>query len=492
MLFSSISFIFFMTAVFLLYWVLPHKYRWAALLAANVFFYASWDVRYLAVILFTMLVSYFSALFMEKADGAQKKRLLFAAGTVVTLFLLLLFKYANFALYSVEKVLRLFAVPVQETTLRLLMPVGISFYTFQMVGYLADVYKGKIPAERHFGKYALFVSFFPNISSGPIERAGNILPQIEKEKKFDYHTAVYGARLILLGLLKKLVFADSMSKYVDVVFDNVGEHSGLSLVLATLLFTFQIYCDFSGYSDMAVGVAKLLGFDLMTNFRYPYWSSSVKEFWSRWHISLSTWFRDYVYIPLGGNRVSKTRKNLNLIVTFLASGLWHGASWTFVLWGGIHGVCQVIENTVKEFFNKRKAAASQAGRAEKQPGRAVLWLRHAGSIALTFCVVSFAWMFFRANSISDAVYILRHIFPGGSFAEAMGQMTMSRLSVAKTGASIVFLMAYDYFSMKRDLLKELDRLKLPLRWALYIGTAVLVIVLKIHNGMTQEFIYFKF
>ncbi len=481
-----------MMVVFLLYWILPHKYRWAALLAANVFFYASWDARYLAVILFTMLISYFSALFMEKAKDTQKRKLLFAAGIVVTLFLLFLFKYANFALYSVEKVLRLFAVPMQETTLKLLMPLGISFYTFQMVGYLADVYKGKIPAERHFGKYAIFVSFFPNISSGPIERAGNILPQIKKEKQFDYDTAVYGVRLILLGLLKKLVFADSMSKYVDVVFDNVAGHSGLSLILATLLFTFQIYCDFSGYSDMAIGVAKLLGFDLMTNFKYPYWSSSVKEFWSRWHISLSMWFRDYVYIPLGGNRVSKARKNLNLIVTFLASGLWHGASWTFVLWGGIHGFCQVIENTVKEFFNKRKAAALCAGRTERQQSRIVLWFCHVGSIVLTFCVVSFAWMFFRANSISDVIYILRNMFPVGTFTEAMGQMTMSRLSVAKTGASIVFLMVYDYFSMKYDLLKELSRLKLPLRWALYLAIAVLVIVLKIHNGMTQEFIYFKF
>ncbi len=492
MLFSSISFLFFMTAVFLIYWALPHQYRWAGLLAANVFFYASWDIRYLAVIVFTTLVSYFGAIFMEKASDAKKKKLLFAAGTIVTLFLLLLFKYANFALYSVEKVLRIFAVPVQETTLRLLMPVGISFYTFQMVGYLADVYKGKIPAERHLGKYALFVSFFPNISSGPIERAGNILPQIEKKKKFDYDTAVYGARLILLGLLKKLVFADSMSKYVDVVFDNVTEHSGFSLILATLLFTFQIYCDFSGYSDMAIGVAKLLGFDLMTNFKFPYWSSSVKEFWSRWHISLSTWFRDYVYIPLGGNRVSKKRRNLNLILTFLASGLWHGASWTFVLWGGIHGIYQVIENTVKDFSGKRKAAASRTGKLEKQPYRAALRLRHAGSILLTFAAVSFAWMFFRANSISDAVYILRNLFPLGSFTEAMGQMTMSKLSIAKTGASIVFLMAYDYFSMRHDLLRELSRLKLPLRWALYIATAVLVIVLKIHNGVTQEFIYFKF
>lgn len=491
MSFSSISFIFFMTAVFLIYWALPHKYRWMALLAANVFFYASWDIRYLAVILFTTIVSYFGAIFLEKAQTPRKKKWLLTAGILLTLFFLLLFKYANFTLYSVEKVLKLFAVPVQEITLRLLMPVGISFYTFQMVGYIVDVYKGKIAAEHHFGKYAVFVSFFPNIASGPIERAGNVLPQIEKEKKFDYTAAVYGMRLILLGLLKKLVFADSMSKYVDVIFDNATNYSGLSFILATLMFTFQIYCDFSGYSDMAVGVAKLLGFDLMTNFRYPYLSSSIKEFWSRWHISLSTWFRDYVYIPLGGNRVSKVHRNINLMVTFLASGLWHGASWTFVLWGGIHGACQVVENTVKEWKKKHRAALNETEQDAGKTGAASK-ISHLGKVLLTFCIVSFAWMFFRANSISDAVYILRHMFLGGSLQTAMAEMTMSWLSVAKTGAAIVFLMIYDFFSQKYDLLKELDRLKLPLRWLIYIATAVLIIVLKIHNGTTQEFIYFKF
>lgn len=486
MLFSSISFIFFMTAVFLIYWALPHKYRWMALLAANIFFYASWDVRYLLVILFATAVSYFGAILIEKASSPQKKKVLLTVGILLTLFFLLLFKYANFALYSVEKVLKLFAVPIQETTLRLLMPVGISFFTFQMVGYIADVYKGKIAAEHHFGKYAVFVSFFPNIASGPIERAGNVLPQIEKEKKFDYTSAVYGMRLFLLGLLKKLVFADSMSKYVNVIFDHAKDYSGLSFILATLLFTFQIYCDFSGYSDMAVGAAKLLGFDLMTNFKYPYLSSSIKEFWSRWHISLSTWFRDYVYIPLGGNRVSKLRRNLNLMVTFLASGLWHGASWTFVLWGGIHGACQVAENTIKEW---RKKAGKEKNALKTD---AVSKMTHFGKVLLIFCIVSFAWMFFRANSISDAVYILQHMFLGGSLQTAMAEMTMSWLSVAKTGAAIVFLMVYDFFSQKHDLLKEMDRLKLPLRWLVYIATAVLIIVLNIHNGTTQEFIYFKF
>ncbi|HOO27308.1 MAG TPA: MBOAT family O-acyltransferase, partial [Lachnospiraceae bacterium] len=435
MLFSSISFLFFMTVVFLLYWALPHPYRWPALLAANVFFYASWDIRFLAALVFTTAVSYGCALFMEKASASGKKKALLVSGILVTMFFLLFFKYANFTIYSVQKVLKLFAVPIQDTTLNLIMPFGISFYTFQMVGYLADVYKGKIKAEHHFGKYALFVSFFPNISSGPIERAGRILPQIDKEKQFDYDTAVYGMRLILLGLLKKLVFADSMSKYVDIVFDDVTNHSGICFIIATLLFTFQIYCDFSGYTDIAIGAAKLLGFDLMTNFKSPYWSSSIKEFWSRWHISLSTWFRDYVYIPLGGNRVSKAKRNRNLMVTFLASGLWHGASWTFVLWGGIHGLCQVAEDTIKEFHVKKRG-----GREHEQSGQKRLFashLKHAGSILLTFCIVSFAWMFFRANSISDVLYILRHMFTGGSsFSDAMSQMSMSRMSVVKTGAAI--------------------------------------------------------
>ena len=481
MLFSTAAFAVFMTVTFLAYWLLPHKYRWIFILMANAWFYISYDVRYLAVILVTMLASYICAILIEKQDVAKKKKIIMTTGVVVTLSLLLVFKYLNFALYTVAKVLNRLSIPMQETTLRLIMPVGISFYTFMAVGYIIDVYKGKTQAVRHFGKYAIFVSFFPNISSGPIERAGHFIPQIDKEKTFDYDSVVYGARLLLLGLIKKIVIADMMTKYVDEVFNKVPQHHGICFAWATLLYTFQIYCDFSGYSDMAIGVARMLGFDLLTNFRQPYLSSSIKEFWGRWHISLSTWFRDYVYIPLGGNRCSKTRRDLNLLITFLCSGLWHGASWTFVLWGGIHGICQIIENRIKEATGLTR----EKEKALTKPVKILLTL-------LTFCIVSYAWMFFRANSISEAFYIVRSMFTDLSISGAMEQMTMSGRSVVKTTLAIILLIIFDLFNERKDMLMQLSRLKAPLKWVIYIVSAIVVIALKVNNQFAQEFIYFKF
>ncbi len=481
MLFSTAAFAVFMTVTFLAYWLLPHKYRWIFILMANAWFYISYDVRYLAVILVTMLASYICAILIEKQDVAKKKKIIMTTGVVVTLSLLLVFKYLNFALYTVAKVLNRLSIPMQETTLRLIMPVGISFYTFMAVGYIIDVYKGKTQAVRHFGKYAIFVSFFPNISSGPIERAGHFIPQIDKEKTFDYDSVVYGARLLLLGLIKKIVIADMMTKYVDEVFNKVPQHHGICFAWATLLYTFQIYCDFSGYSDMAIGVARMLGFDLLTNFRQPYLSSSIKEFWGRWHISLSTWFRDYVYIPLGGNRCSKTRRDLNLLITFLCSGLWHGASWTFVLWGGIHGICQIIENRIKEATGLTR----EKEKTLTKPVKILLTL-------LTFCIVSYAWMFFRANSISEAFYIVRSMFTDLSISGAMEQMTMSGRSVVKTTLAIILLIIFDLFNERKDMLMQLSRLKAPLKWVIYIVSAIVVIALKVNNQFAQEFIYFKF
>ena len=493
MLFNSLAFAIFMPIVFLIYWALPHRFRWMALLAANCYFYLSWEPRYILVILFTTAVSYFCALLLERAQSAKQKKALLTAGILLTLSLLLIFKYTNFALGSIFDLLRFVAIPVHETTLKLVMPIGISFYTFQMVGYIADVYKGKIGAERNFGKYTLFVSFFPNILSGPIERAVNMLPQFEEEKKFDYDGAVYGLRLILLGFLKKMIFADSMSRYVDVIFNNVTDYTGLSFIVVIILYTFQIYCDFSGYSDIAIGVAKLMGINLMTNFKQPYYAASVKEFWSRWHISLSTWFRDYLYIPLGGNRVSKSRKNLNLLLTFLASGLWHGANWTFVLWGAIHGMYQIIENTIKDIWRKSRdkkisAKIDAVSKATTTCGK----IQRIAQTLLTFCLVAYAWMFFRADSITDAIYITTHMFSDFSWTQVMQDTTMSYLSMAKIGAAIVFIMGFDYFSLRHDLLRSMDKLKLPLRWLIYIAITVLVIVLSLHNGVKQEFIYFKF
>ena len=481
MLFSTAAFAVFMAIVFTVYWLMPHKYRWIIILAANAWFYISYDVKFLAVILITMAASFLCAILMDKERESKKKKIIMITGVITTLSLLLVFKYLNFALYTVSKILNKISIPMQETTLKLIMPVGISFYTFMAIGYLVDVYRGKTEPVRHFGKYAIFVSFFPNISSGPIERAGHFIPQIDKEKSFDYDSVVYGARLLMLGMIKKIVIADMMVKYVDEVFNKVPEHSGICFAWATLLYTFEIYCDFSGYSDMAIGVARMLGFELTGNFRQPYLASSIKEFWGRWHISLSTWFRDYVYIPLGGNRCRKARRDLNLLITFLLSGLWHGASWTFVLWGGIHGAAQIIENRIKEAIGLDREKEKNLSK----PVKLILTI-------LTFCIVSYAWMFFRANSISEALYIVRSMFTSFNLQDAMAQMTMSSKSVIKTTAAIVLLLIYDHFNERTDLLLKMNKMKAPLRWVVYIASAILVIALKTHNTEVQEFIYFKF
>lgn len=334
MLFNSFAYALFLPVVFCLYWFLPHKYRWSLLLVASYYFYMSWNPKYVFLILFTTIVSYSAAILLEKKQDVRRKKAIICITAISCLGVLVYFKYFNFLSQAAIDFLSVFAIRLNPLTVDVLLPVGISFYTFQTLSYVIDVYKGDVKAEKHFGYYATFISFFPQLVAGPIERTRNLLPQIKDVHEFDYNQATYGLKLMAWGFFKKLVIADVLSKYVQMVYSSPYDYVGFALVLASLFFTIQIYCDFSGYSDIAIGTAKLLGINLMTNFKNPYLSASVKEFWSRWHISLSTWFRDYVYIPLGGNRVGKLRHNVNLLVTFLISGLWHGANWTFVVWGG--------------------------------------------------------------------------------------------------------------------------------------------------------------
>ena len=309
--------------------------------------------------------------------------------------------------------------------------------------------------------------------------------QLDCEKKFDYDVAVSGLRMMLWGYFKKLVISDALAKYVDLIYGNVPYYFGMTFIMASVMYTFQIYCDFSGYSDIAIGTARLFNIELMQNFKSPYFSSSVREFWSRWHISLSTWFRDYVYIPLGGSRKGKLKKRINLMLTMLVSGLWHGANWTFVLWGGLHGIYQVIEDVLRDITGKKE---------KKAPGR----LSVIFHTLLTFALVDIAWIFFRADSISDAFFIVTHLHNGVilHFANAWKKMTVDMLITTfglwKLLAAILALMIYDYFSLKHDIPKEMSRWKLPLRWLIYVGLTTLIIINKLHGGTTQQFIYFNF
>ena len=479
MLFNSIAFAIFLPIVFILYWVLPHKYRWILLLVASYYFYMSWNPKYIVLIFFITLISYIAGLLMEKAKNKTNKKIILAFTLVSCLSVLFFFKYFNFFSETIVNFLNLFSLKLNPITLQIMLPVGISFYTFQTLSYVIDVYRG-LKAEHHFGIYATFISFFPQLVAGPIERTENLLPQIKEEHKFNYEQATYGLKLMAWGFFKKLAIADVLAIYVDMVFNNLSSYEGFAIVIAAFFFAIQIYCDFSGYSDIAIGTAKLLGINLMTNFKSPYFSSSIKEFWNRWHISLSTWFRDYVYIPLGGNRVSKLRHNVNLMITFLVSGLWHGANSTFVVWGGIHGIAQVLQNT---FTAKNK---------DKSKNKIIINFKIL--IVFIFCV--FAWIFFRANALSDITYIFSHMFNGMQniftyIKQGFSSLTIGTYEIMKILVCISILAVYDYFSLKMDVINKISKKKKVIRWGIYLFIIWLIIIGMPVNG-NSEFIYFQF
>lgn len=479
MQFNSMSFAIFLPIVFVLYWAIPYKFRWALLLASSYYFYMSWNAKYIVLILFTTVVSYLCAVLMERVEKQKKQKILLVSTLVTSLGVLFFFKYFNFFSNSITDLLSSMAIKVHPVTLAVMLPVGISFYTFQTLSYVIDVYRGEVKAEKHFGYYAAFISFFPQLVAGPIERTRNLLPQIQQEHKFNYEQATYGMKLMAWGFFKKMVIADCFAVYVDQVYSDLTSYRGFAMVIAAVLFTFQIYGDFSGYSDIAIGTAKLFGIELMNNFKSPYFAASIREFWGRWHISLSTWFRDYIYIPLGGNRVTPIRHKMNLMITFLVSGLWHGASWTYLFWGGIHGGLQVIETSL---FGKRK----------REIKHNFTW---ALSVAVTFILVCIAWIFFRAERLEDAYYVIMHSLDGISnpvnyVTGALASLEIGGTSLAKMIVCLGILFLYDFFSMKYDLIQLTTKLKVVPRWALYYGF-VLLIFFFMEVGST-EFIYFEF
>ena len=480
MLFNSWQFGVFLPIVFGLYWSVPQRFRSLLILIASYWFYKSWNVKYIVMILFTTIISYMAGIFLERyRENKSVKKFILTFTLLSCLGVLFVFKYFNFFSESLVNFLSMFAVHLHHTTLKLLLPVGISFYTFQTLSYVIDVYRGKVKAERHFGIYAAFISFFPQLVAGPIERTNNLLPQIKAAHDFDYAQAAYGMKLMTWGFFKKLCVADVVAVWSDRVFNDVYSYKGFALILAAFFFTVQIYCDFSGYSDIARGCAKLFGIELMENFRSPYFSASIREFWSRWHISLSTWFRDYVYIPLGGNRCGKFRHNVNLMITFIVSGLWHGANWTFVLWGAVHGLAQIVENA---FLPK--------GHEPKGFVRAV-------RVFITFLLVMMAWVFFRANSIGEALYVLGNLFTGISDVRAYFVEAGYKVFEASLGdkvsafMSILTLCVWDWGSLKRDVITRITMKKSPvLRYAFYFGLLTALLCLQAID--TTDFVYFQF
>ncbi len=481
MLFNSMTFAVFLTAVFILYHIVPARLRWIFLLAASYVFYMNLHVAYGLLLLFTTALTYFLALGLEKApDLAGKKRCLLG-GVLPLVGILLVFKLGAPVIDRLNALAEAGRLSMHPLTVKILLPAGVSFYFFQSMGYLIDVYRGKSKAERHFGYYALFVSFFPQLLAGPIGRADSLLPQLKKERSFDYENVTYGLKLMAWGYFKKLVIADVFATVVDKVYNNPYSYVGLVFIITTVMFAIEIYCDFSGYSDIAIGCARLFGVELASNFRNPYLSFSIREFWSRWHISLSTWFRDYVYIPLGGSQAGRFRHCLNLFLTFLVSGFWHGSSLTFLFWGGIHGVLQILETFI---YPKTRGGVS------------VIRKKHWWQLPLTFIVLCFTWIFFRANTIQDAFWIISRLFwdigrPLNYLKTAVICLDMPYLSMFGMALSAAALFVWDLLSLKQDVIKLISRQRGLVRWPLYVLLLV-AIALFSHKGIATEFIYFQF
>ena len=483
MLFNSTEFFLFFPVVVAVYFALPARLRWPFLLAASYYFYMAWQPSYVVLIFISTLVCYAAGLFM----GAKPNRpdrlpyLLFAL--VANLGLLFFFKYYNFFADTLRPV-----VPVALPASRFLLPLGISFFTFQSLSYVIEVYRGKWEAERHLGRFALYVAFFPQLVAGPIERPGNLLPQFREDHHFDYDRVTNGMKLMAWGLFKKMVIADRLAMLVDHVYADPTQYDGLPLTLATVCFAFQIFCDFSGYSDIAIGAAGVLGFRLMDNFRRPYSATSVAEFWRRWHISLSTWFRDYVYIPLGGNRVALRRWHVNILIVFLLSGLWHGANWTFALWGLVHALYLVAGRALAPF---RERLAIRTGLARLPR------LHHALQVVATFALVCFACVFFRANTLSDALHLVTHLPRGWGVALDPERLATLVFSLGLTRAELLFvaamvvLMELGHAAQSRgSVLAWLGRRPLWLRWAAYSALVWGVLLFGVFKH--KEFIYFTF
>ncbi len=499
MLFNSLQFCFFFPIVTLIYFLLPHRFRWAWLLAASCWFYMAFIPVYILILCFTIVVDYFSAILIEQSRGPRRKQFL-VASLGANVGVLVFFKYINFLNGNLSGLAHWLHWNYPIGALRILLPIGLSFHTFQSMAYTIEVYRGRQKAERHFGQVALYVLFYPQLVAGPIERPHHMLPQLHERHSFDGDRAADGLRIMLWGCFKKMVIADRLAHLVNPVFNHPADYPGPLLLLATIAFAYQIYCDFSGYSDIAIGAAKVMGFRLMMNFDRPYSARSVSEFWRRWHISLSTWFRDYLYIPLGGNRVPRARWFLNLLITFLVSGMWHGANWTFAVWGGLHGL-YLIGSIWTKPLRDRLVGWTHLDRAP--------WLHAFFQRSVTFVLISFAWIFFRANTVSEATFIVTRLFNGfhGSTMAMLSEQIYTTLGanmqlkillphltgfgiLGITAAQIVLLEVVQFLQGNGTIERVIAHRPLPLRWAAYYAMLFNILLFGVFEQ--SAFIYFQF
>ncbi|MBL7764210.1 MAG: MBOAT family protein [Chitinophagaceae bacterium] len=475
MLFNSFSFLLFFPVVTILYFIIPYKWRWLHLLLASCVFYMAFIPVYIFILLFTIVVDYFAGIFIEVSRGRKRKFFLITS-IVANISILAIFKYYNFFVENINALFHLSAANAIPY-LSIILPIGLSFHTFQAMSYTIEVYRGKQAAERHFGIYALYVMFYPQLVAGPIERPQNLLWQFRIKHEYKIDRIYEGLKLMLWGLFKKVVIADRLALYVNDVYGNYIHWEGANYFLATIFFAFQIYCDFSGYSDMAIGSAKVMGFHLMTNFNRPYFAKDIQEFWKRWHISLSTWFRDYVYIPLGGNRGTKTRVYLNVAIVFLLSGFWHGANWNFIIWGGIHAVLIIAYMVYKEY----------SGNLIGDKNR---FLNLLGMI-LTFFCVCIGWIFFRAADAGQAITMLKGIIHA-DWSSFRLNISTGDVPFGTTSAVIsLFMIAVLLLNEKFQNVQQLSLNARPVADILY-NAAILCMVIVFGVFQKTSFIYFQF
>jgi len=479
MYFNSLDFALFLPIVFILYWFVTNKnlkLQNALLVVASYVFYGWWDWRFLSLIVFSSLVDYTIGLQLNHTAQPSKRKLLLWSSILVNLGFLGFFKYYNFFIDSFVEAFSFFGSPIQPNTLDIILPVGISFYTFQTLSYTIDVYKRKLEPTRDIVSFLAFVSFFPQLVAGPIERATHLLPQFYKKRKFHYSQAVDGCRQILWGFFKKVVIADNCAEYANQIFNNSAEHSGSTLLMGALFFTFQIYGDFSGYSDIAIGTSRLFGFDLKQNFAFPYFSRDIAEFWRRWHISLSTWFRDYLYIPLGGSQGGTWMKVRNTFIIFLVSGFWHGANWTFIIWGFLNALYFLPLLLAK----RNRTHLNVVAQDSKLPS--IIELVQMG---LTFGLTVIAWVFFRAESVTHAVTYLKGLF-------SSSLLSLPTIRPTNLLVLILFFIGIEWIGRRQHYAIEVLLLKQSrvIRWAFYMIIIAIIFVFSSDNQ--QEFIYFQF
>ncbi|CAH8291484.1 D-alanyl-lipoteichoic acid acyltransferase DltB (MBOAT superfamily) [Mariniflexile fucanivorans] len=482
MLFNSIDFALFLPIIFILYWFVTNKnlkLQNFLIVIASYIFYGWWDWRFLSLILFSTIVDYSIGIGLSKQENLNKRKILLWISILVNLGLLSFFKYYNFFLDNFVLAFSFFGTEIKANSLNIILPVGISFYTFQTLSYTIDVYTRKLKPTKDFIGFSAFVSFFPQLVAGPIERATNLLPQFYKKRNFDYKKAVDGMRQILWGLFKKIVIADNCAQYANIIFNNSSEYSGSTLVLGAIFFTFQIYGDFSGYSDIAIGTSRLFGFNLKQNFNFPYFSRDIAEFWRRWHISLSTWFRDYLYIPLGGSRGSTWNKIRNVFIIFIVSGFWHGANWTFIIWGALNALYFLPVFLTNNNRNNLSIVSSR----KHFPN-----VKDFFSIVFTFSLTVFAWIFFRANNVEHALNYISKIFSNSLFTSP----NFENDAFVKP----IFILLFIFIIIEwLGRFQQYAIANLGLKWKpllRYFMYASIIFSLFWFGGKEQQFIYFQF